>query len=328
MAVIRSTADLHPSQRFAAWRDVIAHTYMSVDMSRLNWEDPFNGQIELVTAGSIELSRMTVVGSRVAYRKATHIARGGGDKFFVTLPLKGRISYSHCGRDAILDKDSLYLVDANQPTKALYPDEHQVINVSIPGGLLRTRVGVPEDYCGHRFPADSGAARVAKTLVISLFEEADKIRSDLLAEFGDRVVDLVALALTAVSTSVPEVSRSVRWAHLMRARRYVEANLADPNLHSQAIANELGVSVRYMAKIFELSKQTPGEWILQRRLERTRLALSNPSFAHRSISDIAYSAGFNDYVHFSHAFRRRYGTSPRQFRGGARAARQGPQIDR
>jgi AraC-like DNA-binding protein len=301
---------------------------MTVDMSRLKREGPFNGQIELVSLGSIELSRMTVTGSRVAYRKATHIARGGGDKFFVTLPLKGRIFYSHCGRDVTLDTDSLYLVDANQPTSVIYPDEHQVINVSIPGDLLRNRVGVPEDYCGHRFPADSGAVQVAKTLVISLFEEADKIRPDLLTEFGERVVDLVALALMSGSAEVGEASRSVRWQHLMRAQRYVEAHLADPDLHPQAIAEELGVSVRYMGKIFELSKQTPGEWILQRRLERTHRALANPSFAHRAISEIAYSAGFNDYVHFSHAFRRRYGTNPRQFRVGARNTRQGPPVDR
>jgi AraC-like DNA-binding protein len=296
MALIRSTAGFHPSQRFAAWRDVIAHTYMAVDMSRLKWEGPFNGEVEIVSVGSIELSRMTVTGSRVAYRRATHIARGGGDKFFVTLPLKGRISYSHCGRDVTLDTDSLYLVDANQPTSATYPDEHQVINVSIPGDLLRARVGAPEDYCGHRFPADSGAAQVAKTLVISLFEEAEKIRPSLLTEFGERVVDLVALALTSGSRDFGEASRS--------------------------IADELGVSVRYMGKIFELSKQTAGEWILQRRLERARRALANPSFAQRAISEIAYSAGFNDYVHFSHAFRRRYGISPRQFRAGAKAARQ------
>ena len=322
MALIRSTAGLHPSRRFAAWRDVIAHTYMAVDMNRLKWEGPFNGQVEIVTIGSVELSRMTVTGSRVAYRKAAHIARGGGDKFFVTLPLKGRICYSHCGRDVTLDTESLYLVDANQPTSATYPDEHQVINVSIPGDLLRTRVGVPEDYCGHRFAADAGAAQVVKTVVISLFEEADKIRPDLLSEFGERVVDLVALALTSGSADFGETSRSVRWAHLMRAQRYVEAHLADPDLHPQAIADELGVSVRYMGKIFELSKQTAGEWILQRRLERTRRALASASFAHRTISDIAYAAGFNDYVHFSHAFRRRYGSSPRQFRAGAKVARQ------
>ena len=322
MALIRSTAGFHPSQRFAAWRDVIAHTYMAVDMSRLKWEGPFNGEVEIVSVGSIELSRMTVTGSRVAYRRATHIARGGGDKFFVTLPLKGRISYSHCGRDVTLDTDSLYLVDANQPTSATYPDEHQVINVSIPGDLLRARVGAPEDYCGHRFPADSGAAQVAKTLVISLFEEADKIRPGLLTEFGERVVDLVALALTSGSRDFGEASRSVRWAHLMRAQRYVEMHLADPGLHPQAIADELGVSVRYMGKIFELSKQTAGEWILQRRLERARRALADPSFAQRAISEIAYSAGFNDYVHFSHAFRRRYGISPRQFRASAKVARQ------
>ena len=42
--------------------------------------------------------------------------------------------------------------------------------------------------------------------------------------------------------------------------------------------------------------------------------LSNPTEAHRSISEIAYRYGYSDSAHFSRTFRHRFGSSPREFR--------------
>jgi AraC-like DNA-binding protein len=314
VTLVRSTADVHPSRRFALWRDVISETYMSVDMSRPKWDAPFDGRLELVSLGAIELSRMTVSGSRVAHRRAMHIAQGSSDRFFVTLPLNCRVSYAHCERDVELDGESLCLVDAGRPASVFFPDEHRLLNVSIPGAMFRSRLGSPEDYCGLRIPADRGAAHVAKSLVVSLFEQADQIGPELLAEFGERVVDVIALALTAHPGALRQVSHSVRWAHLLRARKFIDRHLTDPELGPGRIAAELGISARYLARIFELAGQSVGGWILERRLDRAYRALASRAFSHRSISAIAFAAGFNDAAHFSRAFRKRYGVSPRDHR--------------
>jgi AraC-like DNA-binding protein len=308
---------VHPSRRFALWRDVIADTYMSVEMSRPKWDAPFNGQIELVSLGPMELSQMTVSGSRIAHRRAMHIARNPNDKFFLTVPLQCRISYSHCGREVELDGGSLYLVDAQRAASVAFPDEHRLINVSIPGPLLRSRLGNPEDYCGLRLSAEAGAVQVAKSLIISLFEQADQIGPELLPEFGERAADVLAMTLTAHPGSLPKAGRSVRWAHLLRARRFIDTHLADPLLGSQAISADLGISTRYLARIFELSGHTVGNWILERRLDRVHRALINPTFSHRSISAIAYAVGFGDAAHFSRTFRMRFGMTPREHRARA-----------
>ena len=321
MSLVRSTAGLHPSQRFIAWRQVIADTYMAVDMSRPRLDQPFDGEVEIVSLGAIDLSRMTVNGSRVARRHMAHIARGGEDRFFVTLPLHCRVAYSHCGRTAELDGESLYLVDPGQPVEVAYPQFHRVLNLSIPGPLLRRRLGTPEDYCGRRCPTDTGAGFLAKGMIVSLFEHADEIAPAQLAEFGERMVDMVALALIASfgvrgGTAVQSAT-SVRWAHLARAQRLIDSRLSDSRLGPSTIAAALGMSERYLAKIFELSGETVGGWIRERRLEWARGALVSPSFARHSIGAIAFAAGFTDITHFSHAFRRRYGISPRRHRAEA-----------
>src|SRR5262249_27205095 len=172
----------------------------------------------------------------------------------------------------------------------------------------------PEDYCGRRCPTNAGAGLLAKGMIVSLFEHADEIPPAQLAEFGESMVDMVALAFVACFAvpggAVVQSATSVRWAHLARAQRLIDSRLADTSLGPPNIAAALGVSERYLAKIFELSGETVGGWIRERRLAWALHALESPSFARHSIGAIAYAAGFADVTHFSHAFRRRYGINP------------------
>lgn len=107
---------------------------------------------------------------------------------------------------------------------------------------------------------------------------------------------------------------SARDAQRERAMRYLEANLADPELSPVRIAAALGISPRYLHLLFETGTSVSAT-ILGRRLERCRTAISDPAQRHRAVSEIAFSWGFNDAAHFSRTFRARFGVSPSELRG-------------
>jgi AraC-like DNA-binding protein len=102
----------------------------------------------------------------------------------------------------------------------------------------------------------------------------------------------------------------------MRRRivNYVEANLDDPELSIDAIALAIGCSRRYLHKAFGSAPETLGEMIWRSRLERCAGQLRGAEMADRSITEIAFAAGFNSSPHFSRLFRARYGTTPREWR--------------
>ncbi|HWO41991.1 MAG TPA: AraC family transcriptional regulator [Candidatus Eisenbacteria bacterium] len=59
--------------------------------------------------------------------------------------------------------------------------------------------------------------------------------------------------------------------------------------------------------------QSPGKWLLQKRLEYAALLLKNPAL---NVSQVALDCGFEDLSHFSRAFKEKFGTSPARYRKG------------
>lgn len=56
---------------------------------------------------------------------------------------------------------------------------------------------------------------------------------------------------------------------------------------------------------------SPGKWLLSKRLDHSaNLLLGN----YANITQIAFESGFEDVSHFSHAFRQKFGISPKEYR--------------
>jgi AraC-like DNA-binding protein len=58
-------------------------------------------------------------------------------------------------------------------------------------------------------------------------------------------------------------------------------------------------------------KQSPGKWLLQKRLDYSAVLLKNPAL---NVSQVALDCGFEDLSHFSRAFKEKFGTSPAHYR--------------
>ena len=110
--------------------------------------------------------------------------------------------------------------------------------------------------------------------------------------------------------SVPDIREGRRVAIL----EYIDRNLADCDLGVGRIARAFGISSRTIHKLFEGEAHTIARVIWDRRLERCRDEMVDPSLAARSLTEIAHLWGFSDSQHFSRAFKLRFGVTPRDYR--------------
>lgn len=147
--------------------------------------------------------------------------------------------------------------------------------------------------------------------------------ADVLLEIGADELRPIELALTEfLITSLASEkqlfglggAKGARTAHLHRICQSIETLLSDPDLSPARVAEEHGVSLRYMQKLFTAEGNSFSNYVRSRRLERCRADLISPQHAQLSISEICFRWGFNSSAHFSRAFREQYGTSPREYR--------------
>ncbi|MEW5687129.1 MAG: AraC family transcriptional regulator [Pseudomonadota bacterium] len=153
---------------------------------------------------------------------------------------------------------------------------------------------------------------------------ANSLRSDALTGPQEReltarhLLEMAALVIGASAEGREQAAMGgLKAARLAAARTMILRQLDSPTLSAATIAGALGVSTRYLHKLFETQPLSFAQFVAERRLARAMRLLSDPAQRHQRVLDIALQAGFGDVTTFNRAFRRRYGKSPSDCRADA-----------
>jgi len=93
-----------------------------------------------------------------------------------------------------------------------------------------------------------------------------------------------------------------------KVRTYIIENISTPNLTSEIISHQFGMSrMQLYRKLKALIQFTPAEYVRSIRLETAMQLLQTEDF---NISQIAYQTGFSSPTHFTRAFKKVYGKTP------------------
>lgn len=97
-------------------------------------------------------------------------------------------------------------------------------------------------------------------------------------------------------------------------QQVMEANcLYNFTLEDYAKLCNLSVS-SFKRHFFDAYNVPPGQWLQQKKIEHAHKLLISSG---KSMTEIAFESGFEDSSHFSHVFKKHYGTSPTKYRNKA-----------
>jgi len=127
-------------------------------------------------------------------------------------------------------------------------------------------------------------------------------------QLRDRFSDSIRIEASEITVS----SMDARF--LQRAMDLVEEHMEDDAFSIEAFSSKAGLSRRqFYQKIKSLTGLTPTEFVLNIRLKRAAVLITEKA---GTISEIAYSVGFNNLSYFARAFRKQFGTTPSKYRPG------------
>jgi AraC-like DNA-binding protein/ligand-binding sensor protein len=134
------------------------------------------------------------------------------------------------------------------------------------------------------------------------------------------LLEIFAQQLSLMANQIMIQDAEAEAPMIRRARAYIEGHHADP-ISIDDVARELHVSTFYFCRMFKKATGlTFTEYLSRTRVERAKNLLLNP---HLSVSEIAYSVGFQSLTHFNRRFHELTGESPTRFRDGAMTRNKG-----
>lgn len=118
----------------------------------------------------------------------------------------------------------------------------------------------------------------------------------------------VLLSRSQFATDARGLPNSARLGHVLN---YLRHNCTD-DIDLETVAQRFGYSSRSFSRLFrEATATTPHNYLVKLRIGKAMRALRTTD---ESITDIAFSCGFNDSNYFSYSFSRMTGMAPSEYR--------------
>ena len=159
-------------------------------------------------------------------------------------------------------------------------------------------------------PWSDDVGRLAQALArVALDERPNRAAQE--ADLAGTILTLLDLSLPGAGLpQAPPPSETLR----QRLKAYIRLHLRDPDLSIERIAASLSCSKRYLHMCFADEGMSITEFIWMERLDQCRRELGEVTPSERTITEVAFSWGFNSSSHFSRLFKKRFGAPPSRTR--------------
>ncbi|MFC4253972.1 helix-turn-helix domain-containing protein [Altererythrobacter xixiisoli] len=305
-----NTAPLAAADRLPYWNDVASRMITPLHVEPLG-AGPFNARIYRRALRECEILSPVSSPARV-YRDGEHEA----GVLNLQLQHRGRTTNHTGGRTAVLEEGDFVLYDPAKPLWLHFEEPTQAIVLRLPLATVEERMPHLRSQIGIPVKGRGGPGALFSQFLRNAWAELQEGGEGEWAEcLGEAIWPLLDMAYADTRPRTETSRRDERRRVLFEA---VEADLTDPDLDVHRLARRMGVSARYVQMLFAEMGTTPRAFIQDRRLELAARRLGREGME-VTVTEVAYDAGFNDLSSFCRAFRRRFDTSPRNYRSGQRA---------
>jgi AraC-like DNA-binding protein len=272
----------------------------------------FEAKIEVGTFDDLDLIVVNTSPIQISHT-AAHVSRTKSDYLFVCRQMSGTVIFEQSTREVTLEPGCVTLLDPLLPYAGKFAKDCEMLIVKAPRRELEARLGRVRDLVACSVGPHRAQDRLTSSVIAmlpSLSKEGYSVTDKIITS---NVLDLIAVSTLKALGDGPRVS-SAKVHVMLNIRAVVEARLADPDLNAQAVADAVGISLRYANRILAEYNTSLTRFILTRRLARCRCALEDPNQSHRTVSEIAYAWGFSDLTNFGRRFKQAYRILPSEVR--------------
>lgn len=314
-----SSASVHGDAPFGNWAEDLAHAFVRLEPSKISTE-PFKGRIRQAVSGDLQISRVDATAHRVS-RLREHIRPAARDTCFLNLQIEGPGLTRQGNRECFARPGDVVLVDTTEPFQIEHSDRFSLYSIAVSRRLVPDTV-----FESRQISLSASALGREISQVLSghahMLLAAQRTGLTAPAALGQHLLELISFARDSVcGVRTFELAQSTQ---LDLIRNHMSRNFRNEALSARTIARAVGISPRYVHRLFEATGKTVSAHINLLRLEACASDLRQSADKNATIAEIAYRNGFRDISYFNRRFKRTFGETPTDYRRRHSGADTGP----
>jgi len=302
-----TTADVDSRHALAYWVDTICKSFLEIDIESPA-RDRFRARLDQSALGPAAL-HLVEADTQTVRRTPARIAHSRYDGYFLLLLRAGQLRFYQYGRASCIEAGDCVLVDCSAPYRVECLHRTRSVALRFPRDWLRNWLPAPESVAGHPLRAGTGWSTALSAALANL----DTGRNEKLALPEDVVAEQIAALLALAAGPDTRVAKGSEKL-VDRIRRTIRERCHEAGLTPGAIADDHGISKRYLHYLFAHVDSTFGNELMRTRLDCAHRLLSDARYSALPVSEVAARCGFLEPSHFARCFRKAHGVSPTEFR--------------
>jgi len=292
-------------RRVDTWSDAAASIFPGLSVKAMDMESGI-GTIQHERLGQGAMFAIRSAPAEVAYAPAANDC----DAFLTMMLQTGGATLAHQRqRQCELEQGDICFIDECQPFRLSGTQCSQMLLLRMPRLMVMSRFPDMQHMVATRLAGEDPGTNLLAHTLMRIFQTAPELRDAQRTAAMNAIIHL--LGATSGLAFEPETTH---W-RVQKALDHIELNLSVPGLTAEQVAQAQHISRRRLDQLFleALGQSITGQ-IWSRRLQRAADDLRDPRWAGASISQVAFANGFEDPAHFARAFKRRFETTPGQWR--------------
>lgn len=315
-----STSAVPTELRQPAWNDILSRLALASDAGSFH---PNHDMGHL--AWSLSARHSIFVRLAATPQTLSPIADKSNSTVLVLALLEGTAQVLDTDKTITLRSGDIVMLDSDQSWQLVLQSRCQIMLIKLESSRFLLRLVRHGRHQSNRISTQQGIGTICLDLLQSLSDQLTELDKNALLALETTLTELLITCLSQQQPQSSDDATEVQLAHLRRVCRTIDSHLDEPDLNIEQIAEQEGLSARYLQKLFKNSGTTFTEYLKSRRIQHCCMDLANPALAQFSITQLCYRWGFNDAANFSRTFSRLMSMSPKSYRaapppGSARTA--------
>jgi AraC family transcriptional regulator, positive regulator of tynA and feaB len=300
--------DMQPGMSADEWQKAVREEWSM--QCWFNSEYPGNLRSACWNTGGISFTATDLSDQQWEYLPGPGRNNWRDETVLVFIALTGAMELEQSDMKTRLTAGSLLVLDPGTPYSQTGERETRGMVLRIPKVALERR-GMYFTKQGMVVPDQASAdTRMLRSLIASTAAYGERSSPQCAKLVAEHPIDLMQI-IAADSLAPRSAGRSA--AIFAYAKRFIERNVANEQLDIEAVAKAMGMSTRYITRLFASEGTTIMRYLWHLRLQRAKGMLTDPASPLR-INEVAWQCGFTSAAHFSRMFKKHFGVSPKEVR--------------